>query len=317
VSGQLRLKLNGAEQQKLTKTYTTDAEAYRLYLQGRYFWNKRTASEVAKGIPYFQQAVDRDPNFALGYVGLADSDEDRERALKKEYIHRALQIDDQLAEAHASLGYQYMLDYDWVASEKELRRAMEIDPKYPQSYAWNGARLMMIGKYDEALASIQRGLDLDPTSNGINFYKGTCLGVAGRRDEAIQQFKKTIEMDPRFPWSHGGLSRIYRLNGDFPLAAEERAIAFELDERPEVAQLARGVRESFEKGGWPAEEQFMQQNRPNNPDGGSKEDQIARLTALAERGNFWLFLIKTDPIYDPLRDDTRFQALVKKFDAPQ
>jgi len=89
-----------------------------------------------------------------------------------------------------------MLDYNWVASERELKRATELNPNYPQTYAWNGARLMMLGKYDESLAAIQRGLDLDPTSNGINFYKGVCLGVAGRRDEAIQQFKKLIQMDP-------------------------------------------------------------------------------------------------------------------------
>jgi tetratricopeptide (TPR) repeat protein len=316
VSGRLRLRLSGADQQKLTKNYTVDPEAYRLYLQGRYYWNKRTFSEVAKGIPYFKQAVERDPNFALGYVGLADSDEDRDRPLKKEYIRRALEIDDQLAEAHASLGYQYMLDYDWVASERELKRAMELDPKYPQAYAWNGARLMMIGQYDDALASIQRGLDLDPTSNGINFYRAVCLGVAGRRDEAIQQLKKTIEMDPTFPWAHSQLSRIYRLNGDLALAAEERAISFELDGRSE---LARGVRESFAKGGWPAVDQFIGSKSNNFAilTGGDKEERIATLTENAARGSFWLFLIKTDPIYDPLRGDPRFEALVKKFDPPQ
>ena len=201
VSNNLRIKLTNADQQKLSKNYTSDPEAYRLYLQGRYYWNKRTFREAAKGVPYFQQAVARDPQFALGYVGLADSDEDQDRPLKKEYIRRALEIDPSLAEAHASLGYQNMLDYDWLASERELKRAMELDPKYAQAYAWNGARLMMIGRYDEALAEIQHAIDIDPTANGPNFYKGVCLGVAGRRDEAIQQFKKIIEMDPTFPWA--------------------------------------------------------------------------------------------------------------------
>lgn len=318
VSGKLKLKLSGADQQKLAKNYTTDPEAYRLYLQGRYYWNKRTFSEVAKGVPYFKQAVERDPNFALGYVGLADSDEDRDRPLKKEYIRSALQIDDQLAEAHASLGYQYMLDYDWKASESELRRAMDLDPKYPRSYAWNGARLMMIGKYDEALASMEQALELDPTSIGINFYKGVCLGVAGRRDESIQQFKKIIEMDPTFPWAHSHLSRIYRLNGDLAAAAEERAISLELDGQPD---LAKGTRESFARGGWSAVQEYMRQKNSTlfsvMLTENERDHWIGQLTKQAEDGSFWLFLIKTDPIFDPLRSDPHFQALVKKFDPPQ
>ena len=314
----LRLKLTGEDRQKLAKNYTNDPEAYRLYLQGRFYWNKRTSSEVAKGVPYFQQAVARDPNFALGYVGLADSDEDRERPLKKEYIRRALEIDDQLAEAHASLGYQYMVDYDWTASERELRRAMELDPKYAQSYAWNGARLMMIGKYDESLAEIQRALDLDPVSNGPNFYRGVCLGVAGRRDEAIQQFKKIIEMDPTFPWAHSHLSRIYRLNGDLAAAAEERAVSLELDGQP---QLAKGGRESFAKGGWEAFQEYMRHNNSGlfsvmlTTD--EKDLWIQKLAKQADEGLFWMFLIKTDPIFDPLRGDPRFEALVHKFDPSQ
>ena len=314
----LRLKLTGEDRQKLAKNYTNDPEAYRLYLQGRFYWNKRTSSEVAKGVPYFQQAVARDPNFALGYVGLADSDEDRERPLKKEYIRRALHIDDQLAEAHASLGYQYMLDYNWTASERELRRAMELDPKYAQSYAWNGARLMMIGKYDESLAEIQRALDLDPMSNGPNFYKGVCLGVAGRRDEAIQQFKKINEMDPTFPWAHSHLSRIYRLNGDLAAAAEERAISLELDGQP---QLAKGGRDSFAKGGWEAFQEYMRHNNSGlfsvMLTNDEKDLWIQKLAKQADEGLFWLFLIKTDPIFDPLRGDPRFEALVHKFDPPQ
>jgi TolB-like protein/Tfp pilus assembly protein PilF len=319
VSNNLRIKLTNSDQQKLAKNYTSDPEAYRLYLQGRYYWNKRTFSEVAKGVPYFQQAVARDPNFALGYVGLADSDEDRDRPLKKEYIQRALQIDDQLAEAHASLGYQYMLDYNWTASEKELRRAMELDPKYPRSYAWNGARLMMIGRYDESLAEIQRGLDLDPMSNGINFYKGVCLGVAGRRDEAIQQFKKIIEMDPAFPWAHSHLSRIYRLNGDLAAAAEERATSLELDGKPD---LAKGTRDAFAKGGWDALQAYAREHNTVELfsimlTADEKERWIKHLTDQADQGIFWLFLIKTDPIFDPLRGDPRFDALVHKFDPPQ
>jgi len=320
VSSKLKLKLSGVDQQKVEKAYTSDPEAYRLYLQGRYFWNKRSKAEVDRAVLYFKQAVERDPNFALGYVGLADSDEDHDRPLKKEYIRRALSIDDSVAEAHASLGYQYMLDYDWTASERELQRAMELDPKYPRSYAWNGARLMMIGKYDEALASIERALDLDPTSIGVNFYKGVCLGAAGRREEAIQQFKNTMEIDPTFPWAHSHLSRIYRLGGDYAASVEERAVSLELDGHPD---MAIGVRESFAKSGWEGVQRYMAAHNP--PESfywgivteQNKEVWIAILQKQAEAGNFWLFLIKTDPSFDVLRGDPRFQALVRRFDPPQ
>jgi len=176
---------------------------------------------------------------------------------------------------------------------------------------------MMIGKYDESLAEIQRAIDLDPTANGPNFYKGVCLGVAGRRDEAIQQFKKIIEMDPTFPWAHSHLSRIYRLNGDFAAAAEERAISLELDGQSE---LAKGARASFAKGGWDAVQEYMRHNNSTlfsamlTTD--EKDRWIAQLTKQANDGSFWLFLIKTDPIFDSLRGDPRFEALMHKFDAP-
>ena len=317
VSTKLRLKLTNVDKQKLAKYYTSDPEVYRLYLQGRFYWNKRANAEVAKAIPYFKQAIEQDPNFALGYVGLADSDEDHDRPQKKEYIRRALEIDPDLAEAHASLGYQYMLDYDWVASERELKRAMELDPKYPQSYAWNGARLMMIGRYDEALSSIDHALALDPTSNGINFYKGVCLGVAGRLDESIKQFKNTIELDPAFPWPHSHLSRIYRITGDLAAAAEERAKSLELDGRPD---LAKGTRESFARGGWNAVQDYMRQHNSTlfsvMLTTNDNEHWIGQLSKQVADGSFWLFLIKTDPLFDPLRLDPRFDALVHKFDPP-
>jgi len=317
VSNKLRLKLSNADEQKLAKNYTADPEVYRLYLQGRYYRNKRTFSEVAKAIPYFKEAVDRDPNFALGYVGLADSDEDRDRPQKKEYIRKALEIDPDLAEAHASLGYQFMLDYNWPASEVELKRAIVLDPKYAQAYAWNGARLMMIGKYDEALASIDQALAIDPASNGFNFYKGVCLGAAGRLDESIEQFKRTIALDPTFPWPHSHISRIYRMKGDVATAAEERAISLDLDGR---ADVARGIRENFAKGGWEAVQDYMRLQNTNLFSAllttHTKEEWIEGLTEQAQQGSFWLFLIRTDPIFDPLRGDPRFEVLVHKFDAP-
>jgi TolB-like protein/Tfp pilus assembly protein PilF len=323
VSSKLKLKLSGADAQKIEKTYTTNPEAYRLYLQGRFYWNKRAGKEFDKAENYFQQAVEKDPNFALGYVGLADTDEDRDRPRKKEYIRRALELDDQLAEAHASLGYQYMLDYNWAESERELKRAIALNPNYAQAHQWEGARLMMLGRYDESLASIKRALVIDPTSAGINFYYGVLLFVSGRTDDSIRQFKTLAEMEPTLPWSHRWLSRVYWRTGDYAASVEERAKSLELDGKPEDARL---MRESFAKSGLNGYlKELVRQNFGQSgtlkaevlTQLGEKEEVIATLVSHAEPGDFWLFLIKTDPHFDPLRDDPRFQELLKKFDQLQ
>ena len=326
VSSKLKLKLSGEDQQKLAKNYAVDPEAYRLYLQGRFYWNKRAGREFNKAEGYFRQAIERDPNFALGYVGLADTDEDRDRPKKKEYILRALALDDQLAEAHASLGYQYMLDYDWAASERELDRAMELNSNNPQAFGWNGARLMMLGRYDESMASIKRALEIDPTSAGINFYYGVLLFVSGKPDDGIQQFKKLAEIEPTLPWAHTWLSQIYRQQGNYAAAVEERAVSLEITGKADDARL---VRESFAKGGWNGFLREMIRQNAVDPNQsrtlpasllallGENEEALAELTRGANEGDFWLFRIKFDPAFDGLRSDPRFQALVKKFDSPQ
>ena len=322
VSSKLKLKLTSADELKLGKNYTSNPEVYRLYLQGRYYWNKRTFAEVAKGVPFFQQAIARDPNFALGYVGLADSNEDSDRPQKLEYIRRALEIDPDLAEAHASLGYQLMCKQDWAASERELKKAQELNPSYAQAYAWNGMRLTMIGKYDEALAELDRALAIEPTANGITFYKATTLAAAGRRDFAIQYFKRIIEMDPTFPWAYSNLARQYFFNGDIPSAVEQWIRSVELEGNLEGA---RKLREAFASGGWDA---FIAQSRAlerargwtaieGPKDETAKERLIERLQNRAENGDFWLFQIRFERTYDSLRGDPRFQEILKRFDPPQ
>lgn len=163
VSSKLRGKLTGNDQQKLAKVYTKDPEAYRLFLQARFYLNKRVGKEYDKAEGYLQQALARDPNFALGYVGLAEFFDDDDRPRAKEYILRALSIDNDLSEAHAAYGYQLALDRDWAASERELSRAIELDPRNVRAHQWNGNRLMYIGKYRESLAAYERAIELEPT----------------------------------------------------------------------------------------------------------------------------------------------------------
>ena len=321
VSSKLKIQLSGADLEKLAKKYTNDPEAYRLYLQGRFYWNKRVGPEFERAEEYFQQAVTRDPKFALGYVGLADFKEDNDRPRKKEYIRRALEIDDQLAEAHASLGYQYMVDYNWPASERELKRAIELNPNYPQAHQWNGARLMMNGKFDEARASLTRALELDPTSPGINLYYNVLLEVTGRIDECILQTKKLIEMEPTYSWAYIQLARAYRLKGDHQASVESHARSLEL---VGLEARAKAIREAFSKGGWQA---YLREIAGSSgpritasylAELGENEKAIESIVKQSEApSGFWLFLNRTDPFLDPIRDDPRFKEAMKKLDAAE
>ena len=322
VSSKLTSKLSGEDQQELSKKYTNDPEAYRLYLQARFYLNKRVGKEYEKAGPILQQAVARDPNFALGYVGLAEFNDDDDRLRAKEYILRALAIDNELSEAHSAYGYQLALDRDWAASERELKRAIELDPRNVRAHQNNGVRLMFIGRYQECQAALDRAIELEPTFADIRANRGSCIAASGRLDEGIAEFNKAIEIDPSYPWSHSGLSFLYRLKGDHAASVDSRARAAELADRPD---LAKRLRDTFYERGWKAylQELFDQTSGlfPNQVrrasilcELGKPEEAMIALERSAAHGEWWLFMVKHDPQFDILRDDPRFQAIVRQFD---
>ena len=327
VSSRLRVKLSGADQEMLARRYTADSEAYRLYLQGRFYWNKRAGAEFQKSEVYFRRSIEKDPNFALGYVGLADYYGDRDRSKAKENVNRALELDPNLPEALGTLGYQLMLDYDWVNAERYMKRALELDQTNLELHRWNGQRLMMLGRYDEAFAAYDRALKIDPHSSPMHFIYGACLVASGKLDQGIKYLEDAIKADPTFIWSHSQLSFAYRFKNNYQRAAEERAIAQELLGETENARLTR---ESFAKGG---RDGYLREmiRQGVNPDGvtggmrtasayamlGEKEKAFEVLENSARKGEFWLFQIKYDPAYEGLRGEPRFHALLKKFDPPQ
>jgi TolB-like protein/Tfp pilus assembly protein PilF len=325
VSSKLKSKLSGADRQAVTKKYTDDAEAYRLYLQARFYLNKRVGKEFDKAQPILEQAVARDPNFALGFVGLAEfiNDDDRPRA--KEFILRALAIDNELSEAHAAYGYQLSLDRDWAAAERELSRAIELDPRNVRAHQWNGNRLMYIGRYQECLAAYDRAIELEPTFADVRVNRGTCLASAGRMDEGIADVKKATEIDPNYPWSHSALSFLYRMKGDHAASVEARARSAELVDRPD---MAKRLRETFRERGWkPYLQELFDQTAGLFPnlvrrasilcELGRPDDAMTLLEQSAAKGEWWLFIVKIDPQFDVLRDNPRFQAIAKQFEVPQ
>ncbi|HJZ10587.1 MAG TPA: tetratricopeptide repeat protein, partial [Acidobacteriota bacterium] len=208
VSTNLKAKLSGADETKVTKTATADPEAYQAYLKGRYYWNRRTAENLKKAIEQFKSATDRDPNYALAFVGLADcyavlneyagTPTSETLPQSKVYAERALTIDGQLAEPHATLGLVNDLSWQWGEAEKELKRAIELNPNYPTAYHWYSILLKNLGRNDEAAGMIKRAQELDPLSSVIGVNVTRMYQLQNNYDASIENSLKIIELDPNF-----------------------------------------------------------------------------------------------------------------------
>ena len=220
ITRSLRLRLTGEEEKGLVKRYTQNTAAYQAYLKGRYHWSKRTIDGLTQAIAYFQEAIERDPAYALAYAGLADTysilgyynnSPPRDVYPKaKAAVARALENDDTLAEAHASLGYvSVFFDWDWKRADSEFRRALELGPAYATTHQWRAWYLFAMERFDEALAELQRAQELDPLSLIINDHLGYALLLAGHPEEALVQLQKTRELDPSFPWTYWRLGNVY------------------------------------------------------------------------------------------------------------
>jgi serine/threonine protein kinase len=224
ISEKLKLRLSGEEKKRLARGSTSSSEAYQLYLNGRFHWNKRTEGELNKALEYFRQSIERDPNYALAYVGLADTylvlPEYGRMAPSvaaprtKEALTRALEIDADLAEAHASLALMKQdFEWDWAGAEKEFRRASELNSNYPTTHHWYANFLLAMKRNDEAIIESRLAQKLDPLSPIINDELALMLLRGGKYDSAMEQWKRTFELDPTLPEAHFQLSRTYSKKG--------------------------------------------------------------------------------------------------------
>jgi serine/threonine-protein kinase len=231
VAATLKVRLLGEDKRKIDKKPTENLEAYNLYRQGRFYADKLSEEGMTKAVPLFQQAIEKDPRFALAYAGMADNYviaadaiiPPREAFSKaKEAALKAIELDDSLAEAHASLGFvHYHYDWDWAAAEKEFKRAISLNPRSAQSYTLYTHFLAGMRRYDEALNYGRRALELDPLSVSAHWFLGWGAIYAGRNDEAIGFFSKALELDPNNPWTRWFLGRAYLFRGNSPRAIEE------------------------------------------------------------------------------------------------
>ena len=341
ITSNLRPTLSGVEQHQASKQYTANPEAYQLYLKGRFYWNKRSPDDFQKAIAFFQEAIEKDPNYALAYSGLADS-----YALQAAYTGisarevmpkakaaalKALELDDRLAEAHASLGQivEYY-DYDFVTAEKEYRRAIELNPNYPSAHQWLAEHLSTVKKFDEALAEVRRALELDPLSLIINRIYADVFMDARRYDEAIDQYKKTLDLDPNFATTHFFLGRAYEAKGMYDEAVHEYSESAKsgLLGSAAIAQL----RETYPKSGWKAyvqanikllESSLRKEQLPAFVMAGfytrigEKQKALDYLEKAYDERDFRILLIGVAFEFDNLRAEPRFIDLVKRLGLPQ
>jgi serine/threonine-protein kinase len=320
----------------LTKRTTASTEAYQAYLKGRYSWNRRTEQTLKRAAGYFQQAIDKDPGYALAYAGLADCyatfpgyqvESPRESWPRaKAAATKALELDNTLAEAHATLANVRMsYEWDWAGAEREFRRSIELDPNYPSAHQWYAEWLTATGRTEQAVASVKRAQDLDPLSLIINANLGTMLHNARRDDEAIEQLRKTLEMDPNFAPGHWFLGRAYEQKGMYPEAIAELQKALELSKGSPAILGALGHAYALagdrEKARQVLADLHDQSKRryvaPFNTaliytGLGDKERAFEWLKkALDDRSRVVVFL-KVDPNFDTLRPDPRFASLLRR-----
>lgn len=246
----LTLQLTGTERELIRKHYTENAEAYQAYLQGRYFWNKRTPAGFKEAVEYFQRAIKIDPNYALAYAGLADcytrlneygvpmAQESVPRA--KAAVMKALEIDDTLAEAHATLAFiKFRHDWDFAGADQEFTRSLKLDPNYPEAHQWHAFYLLAVGRPGEADAQMKRAQELDPLSISLNANVALYLFFKRQFDQSVQQSQKTLAMEPNFILGHFTLGMSHEQKGLNAEAIAEFKKALELspDDAATIAAL--------------------------------------------------------------------------------
>jgi TolB-like protein/DNA-binding winged helix-turn-helix (wHTH) protein/tetratricopeptide (TPR) repeat protein len=343
IAGEIQVSLTPDVSQRLSSSKQVDAEAYQLYMKGRYFWVRRTEESVNRAISYFQQTIEKDQNYAAAYSGLADCysslgfsfdigslppQEAQPKAIAE--ANKALQLDDSLAEAHNSLAYTKLnYDWDWTGSEEQFRRSLKLNPNYANAHHWYAHLLLSAGRFDEALAESNRALELDQLSPIMNVHLGWHYYFTRQYDRALEQLNKTLELDPNYGLAYWYRGLAYEQKHMYPEALREMTHGKELLKgniviESDIARLyaVSGNRAQAET--VIADLKRLSRRKYVNSFEiaiiyvglGQKDEAFGWLEkAYRERSDLLVYL-KVDPRLDSIRADTRFVDLVRRVGIP-
>ncbi len=343
IAERLRSKLNASEKKRVTNQGTQSPEAYELYLKGRYYWNRRTLPDLESSISYFNQAVAKDPGYALAYSGLADAytvlpfyggspNEDYPKS--NAAARKALELDATLARPHAALGGNEMgFDWDFAGGEAEYKKAFELDPNDATAHNWYADDIGRIGgREQEALAEATRAHQLDPLSETNSTVVGDVHNYARQYDEAIAVCKKVVNENPTFAPAHRCLAGAYVGKRMYPQYIEEMRVSAQLSGERNESEFASALEQGFRSGGWKGAEtkavETLQARRKTGyrfaysiaafyADLGDKDQAFKWLNTAYQEHDWRLMGLKTDFLLDPLHSDPRFAELVRKVGLPQ
>jgi tetratricopeptide (TPR) repeat protein len=334
MTSMLRMRLTGEDEKRMAKSYTANPEAYQDYLKGQYGWNTRTEEGLNKAIDFFQQAIAKDPTYALAYSGLSDGYSQlaiigfvppKEAFPKaKEAAQKALELDGTLAEAHTSLAW-IKANYDWdrAGAEREFQRAIELNPSSVTAHQLYGLALAWTGRFEEGIREFKRALELDPLSIPNNAALGMGFLVARQYDQGIEQERKTLDLDPNFPPAHWYLGAAYVQKSMYKegIAELEKAVAISPGNKLALSWIGY----AYAVAGRRAEAQQVLDRLTDL----SKQKYVPAVywaqiyAGLGQKdkafewlekgyGDRSIFAIKADPEYDPLRSDPRFADLLRR-----
>jgi tetratricopeptide (TPR) repeat protein len=345
IADKLRSKLSGSEKQQVTKQGTQNADAYQLYVKGRYYWTKRTNADIKTAISYFNQSIDKDPGYAVAYSGLADAyavlpnygaDPNDVTPKSNAAAEKALELDPTLAHPHAVLGANKSLyNWDFSGGEAEFRKAIELDPSDATAHQWFSEDLSSIGgRAQESIDEANRAHQLDPLSPIIGLTQAMAYSSDHQFDKAIESCKRVMADNPNFGRAHTYLASQYWAEHKYPQAIQELKSGSQLEGDKNAAEFTAALDAGFGSGGWPSAlrkgiEVTLAERKAKSgyvspygiaglyADLGDKEYAFEWLNTAFEEHDVTLTFIRTDFLFDSLRSDPRYAEIVRKVGLPQ